>query len=70
MPITISLLNSFSGLAGAICGFTIAEPLLVSVGAIVGASGFILTKIMCTAMNRTLGDVLTGASLAPKGKNR
>ncbi len=68
MPITISLLNSFSGLAGAICGFTIAEPLLVSVGAIVGASGFILTKIMCTAMNRTLGDVLTGASLAPKGK--
>lgn len=54
MPITISLLNSFSGLAGAICGLTIADPLLVAVGAIVGASGLILTQIMCNAMNRTL----------------
>ncbi len=63
MPITISLLNSFSGLAGAITGFTVSEPLLVAVGAIVGASGLILTRIMCSAMNRSLGDVLTGASL-------
>ena len=61
MPITISLLNSFSGLAGAICGFTIGEPLLVAVGAIVGASGLILTQIMCRAMNRSLANVFSGS---------
>ena len=61
MPITISLLNSFSGLAGAILGFTIAEPLLVIIGAIVGASGLVLTQLMCRAMNRSLGNVLSGA---------
>jgi NAD(P) transhydrogenase subunit beta len=63
MPITISLLNSFSGLAGAICGFTIGDPLLVAVGAIVGASGLILTQIMCGAMNRSLVDILSGSQL-------
>ncbi|WP_213974978.1 NAD(P)(+) transhydrogenase (Re/Si-specific) subunit beta [Tepidanaerobacter acetatoxydans] len=63
MPITISLLNSFSGLAGAICGFTIEDPLLVTVGAIVGASGLILTQIMCGAMNRSLVDILSGSQL-------
>jgi len=72
MPITISLLNSFSGLAGSIVGFTISEPLLVAVGAIVGASGLILTQIMCKAMNRSLANVLSGAIAAPpkeaKGK--
>lgn len=61
MPITISLLNSFSGLAGAICGFTIGEPLLVAIGAIVGASGLILTQIMCRAMNRSLTNVFSGS---------
>lgn len=61
MPITISLLNSFSGLAGAICGFTIGEPLLVAVGAIVGASGLILTQIMCRAMNRSIANVFSGS---------
>jgi NAD(P) transhydrogenase subunit beta len=61
MPITISLLNSFSGLAGAICGFTIGEPLLVAVGAIVGASGLILTQIMCRAMNRSLAHIFSGS---------
>jgi len=60
MPITISLLNSCSGLAGAICGLTIGDPLLVAVGAIVGASGIILTQIMCNAMNRSLLDILRG----------
>lgn len=61
MPITISLLNSFSGLAGAICGFTIGEPLLVAVGAIVGASGLILTQIMSRAMNRSLSHIFSGS---------
>ena len=60
MPITISLLNSFSGAAGAIAGFPLQNPLLVAVGGIVGASGFILTQIMCRAMNRSLVAILTG----------
>lgn len=63
MPIAISLLNSFSGLAGAIVGLTIRQPLLVSVGAIVGASGLILTRLMCAAMNRSLLSVLSGHSV-------
>uniref|UniRef100_UPI0033329B5A NAD(P)(+) transhydrogenase (Re/Si-specific) subunit beta n=1 Tax=Proteiniborus sp. TaxID=2079015 RepID=UPI0033329B5A len=66
MPITISLLNSFSGLAASISGLTIGDPLLVSVGAIVGASGLILTQIMCKAMNRSLLDVLNGSSRSKK----
>jgi NAD/NADP transhydrogenase beta subunit len=60
MPITISLLNSFSGVAGAIAGLAILDPLLVSVGGIVGASGLLLTQIMCRAMNRHLIEILTG----------
>lgn len=60
MPIVISLLNSFSGVAAAVCGMVITDPLLVAVGAIVGASGLILTQIMCNAMNRSLLEVLSG----------
>ena len=60
MPITISLLNSFSGVAGAIAGLAIKDVLLVAVGGIVGASGLILTQIMCKAMNRSLLDILLG----------
>ncbi len=60
MPITISLLNSLSGVAGSIAGFTIGNPLLVAVGAIVGSAGLILTRIMCRAMNRTLLEVIIG----------
>ena len=60
MPITISLLNSLSGVAGAIAGMTIGDPLLVAVGGIVGASGLLLTQIMCRSMNRKLGEILTG----------
>ena len=54
MPITISLLNSLSGVAGAIAGMAIGDVLLVAVGGIVGASGLLLTQIMCRAMNRRL----------------
>lgn len=60
MPITISLLNSLSGVAAAIAGFAIKDILLVSVGGIVGASGLFLTRIMCKAMNRRLNDILLG----------
>lgn len=60
MPITISLLNSLSGLAGAIAGLAIGDLLLVAVGGIVGASGLLLTRIMCGAMNRSLGAILSG----------
>ena len=60
MPITISLLNSLSGVAGEIAGMAISDILLVSVGGIVGASGLFLTQIMCRSMNRSLMDILTG----------
>ncbi|MCL2867482.1 MAG: NAD(P)(+) transhydrogenase (Re/Si-specific) subunit beta [Clostridia bacterium] len=60
MPITISLLNSFSGVAAGIAGLAIADPLLVAIGGIVGASGLLLTQIMCRAMNRSLMDILLG----------
>lgn len=62
MPITISLLNSFSGVAGSIAGMAISDPLLVAVGGVVGASGLLLTRIMCRAMNRSLKDILLGAT--------
>ncbi len=66
MPITISLLNSFSGVAGSIAGLAIADPLLVSVGGIVGASGLLLTQIMCRSMNRKLVDILLGRTSTPQ----
>jgi len=64
MPITISLLNALSGVAGGIAGMAINEPLLVAVGGIVGASGLILTEDMCKAMNRKLITILTGKTTA------
>ena len=62
MPITISLLNSLSGVAGAIAGMAIGDVFLVAVGGIVGASGLLLTQIMCRAMNRRLMSILTGGA--------
>lgn len=61
MPVVISLLNSFSGIAAAISGFVVENSALIISGALVGASGLILTSIMCKAMNRPLTNVLFGA---------
>ena len=62
MPITISLLNSLSGVAGSIAGMAISDVFLVAVGGIVGASGLLLTQIMCRAMNRSLLSILLGGA--------
>lgn len=63
MPITISLLNSLSGVAGSIAGMAIGDIFLVAVGGIVGASGLLLTQIMCRAMNRSLISILLGGAV-------
>ena len=63
MPVVISLLNSYSGVAAAAAGFVVGSQLLIVAGAMVGAAGLILTQVMCNGMNRSLVSVLFGGAL-------
>ncbi|MBF4509911.1 MAG: NAD(P)(+) transhydrogenase (Re/Si-specific) subunit beta [Aeromicrobium sp.] len=64
MPVLISFLNTFSGLAAAFVGVALGNQMLIAAGAMVGSSGFILTMVMARAMNRRVGSILVGSQLA------
>ncbi len=67
MPVVISLLNAFTGTAVSMAGFVVDNPILIVAGALVGASGAILTRLMADAMNRSLANIMVGGFGAAEG---
>ena len=70
MPVVISLLNSFTGTAVAMAGFVLGNDVLIIAGALVGASGAILTKLMADAMNRSVLNIMIGGFGGGEGVGR